>query len=167
MLLRHGVPTEADNVLSHVHLDEITNKKVRALANAAFADYHIKAQEPEKAIPYLAKAVKGFKGNDKVRMSFLLGQLYEEVGDKHNAYLAYKQAGSSSGSSYRTKFNARIKQSAVYEGTNIASEVKALKRMTRYDRNKVYLDQIYYAIGNLYLAHGDTLSAIENYRLVA
>ena len=162
-----GWPTEADNVLSHIHLDEITNKKVRALANAAFADYYIKIQDPDQAIPYLAKAVKGFKGNEKMRMSFLLGQLYEDVGDKHNAYLAYKQAGSSSGSSYRTKFNARIKQSAVYEGANIASEVKALKRMTRYDRNKEYLDQIYYAIGNLYLSHGDTLSAIENYRLAA
>ena len=162
-----GWPAEADNVLAHVHLDEITNKRVRALANAAFADYHIKAQEPELAIPYLAKAVRGFKGNEKVRMNFLLGQLYEQVGDKHNAYLAYKQAGSSSGSTYRTKFNARIKQSAVYEGTNIASEVKALKRMTRYDRNKEYLDQVYYAIGNLYLSHGDTLNAIENYRLAA
>ena len=162
-----GWPTEADNVLTHVHLEEITNKRVRALANAAFADYHIKAQEPEQAIPYLAKAVKGFKGNQKVRMNFLLGQLYEDVGDKHNAYLAYKQAGSSSGSTYRTKFNARIKQSAVYEGTNIASEVKALKRMTRYDRNKDYLDQIYYAIGNLYLSHADTLNAIENYKLAA
>ena len=162
-----GWPAEADNVLSHVHMDEITNKRVRALANAAFADYHIKAQNPEQAIPYLAKAVKGFKGNDKVRMSFLLGQLYEDIGDKHNAYLAFKQAGSSSGSTYRTKFNARIKQSAVYEGANIASEVKALKRMTRYDRNKDYLDQVYYAIGNLYLSHGDTLSAIENYRLAA
>ena len=162
-----GWPAEADNVLSHVHLEEITNKKVRALANAAFADYYIKTQEPEQAIPYLSNAVKGFKGNEKVRMNFLLGQLYEDVGDKHNAYLAYKQAGSSSGSTYRTKFNARIKQSAVYEGTNIASEVKALKRMTRYDRNKDYLDQVYYAIGNLYLSHGDTLSAIENYRLAA
>ena len=162
-----GWPTEADNVLSHVHLDQITNKRVRALANAAFADYYIKAQQPEEAIPFLATAIKGFKGNDKVRMSFLLGQLYEDIGDKHNAYLAYKQAGSSSGSTYRTKFNARIKQSAVYEGANIASEVKALKRMTRYDRNKEYLDQVYYAIGNLYLTHGDTLSAIENYRLAA
>ena len=162
-----GWTAEADNVLSRVHMDEITNKKVRALANAAFADYYIKAQEPEQAIPYLAKAVKGFKGSDKVRMSFLLGQLYEDVGDKHSAYLAYKQAGSSSGSTYRTKFNARIKQSAVYEGANIASEVKALKRMARYDRNKEYLDQIYYAIGNLYLSHGDTLTAIENYRLAA
>ena len=162
-----GWPAEADNVLSHVHMDEITNKKVRALANAAFADYYIKAQNPEQAIPYLAKAVKGFRGNNKVRMSFLLGQLYEDIGDKHNAYLAFKQAGSSSGSTYRTKFNARIKQSAVYEGANIASEVRALKRMTRYDRNKDYLDQVYYAIGNLYLSHGDTLSAIENYRLAA
>ena len=162
-----GWPAEADNVLAHVHLDEITNKRVLALANAAFADYYIKAQQPEEAIPYLAKAVKGFKGNEKVRMSFLLGQLYEDVGDKHNAYLAYKQAGSSNSSTYRTKFNARIKQSAVYEGANIASEVKALKRMTRYDRNKDYLDQIYYAIGNLYYSHGDVLSAIENYRLAA
>ena len=31
-------------------------------------------------------------------------------------------------------------------------EVKALKRMVRYDRNKEYLDQIYYAIGNLYMS---------------
>ncbi len=162
-----GWTTEADNVLAHVHLDQITNKRIRALANAAFADYHIKAQESEQAIPYLAQAIKGFKGSNKVRMSFLLGQLYEDVGDKHNAYLAYKQAGSSNSSTYRTKFNARIKQSAVYEGTNIASEVKALKRMTRYDRNKDYLDQVYYAIGNLYLSHGDTLNAIENYRLAA
>ena len=162
-----GWPTEADNVLTHVHLDEITNKRVKALANAAFADYYIKAQQPEQAIPYLSQAVKGFKGNEKVRMNFLLGQLYEDVGDKRSAYLAYKQAGSSSGSTYRTKFNARIKQSAVYEGANIASEVKALKRMTRYDRNKDYLDQIYYAIGNLYLSHGDTIKAIENYKLAA
>ena len=164
-----GWPIEADNVLSHIHMDEITNKRVRALANAAFADYYIKIQQPEEAIPYLAKAVKGkgFNGNEKVRMNFLLGQLYEDVGDKHNAYLAYKQAGSNSGSRYRTKFNARIKQSAVYEGANIASEVKALKRMTHYDRNKDYLDQVYYAIGNLYLTHGDTANAIENYKLAA
>ncbi len=162
-----GWTTEADNVLSRVHMDEITNKKVRSLANAAFADYHIKAREPEAAIPYLEKAVKGFKGNQGVRMNFILGQLYEQMGDKHNAYLAYKRAGSSSGSTYRTKFNARIKQSAVYEGASIASEVKALKRMTRYDRNKDYLDQVYYAIGNLYLSHGDTVNAIENYKLAA
>ncbi len=35
--------------------------------------------------------------------------------------------------------------------------------MTRYDRNKDYLDQIYYAIGNLYLSRRDTAQAIANY----
>ena len=39
--------------------------------------------------------------------------------------------------------------------------------MARYDRNKEYLDQIYYAIGNLYLSRTDTIKAIENYKLAA
>ena len=39
--------------------------------------------------------------------------------------------------------------------------------MVKYDRNKDYLDQIYYAIGNLYLSRQDTTHAIENYVLAA
>jgi tetratricopeptide (TPR) repeat protein len=39
--------------------------------------------------------------------------------------------------------------------------------MTRYDRNKEYLDQVYYAIGNLYLSRKDTVHAIENYEIAA
>lgn len=37
--------------------------------------------------------------------------------------------------------------------------------MTRYARNKEFLDQIYYAIGNLYLSRRDTTAAIENYAI--
>ncbi|MBQ1723762.1 MAG: tetratricopeptide repeat protein, partial [Muribaculaceae bacterium] len=162
-----GWTTEADNILAHIHIDQIEDGKRRSLANLAFADYYIKDKRDSEAIPYLAEAIKGFGGAQKVRLNFLLGQLYESVGDKQNAYLAYKRAGSSSGSTYRTKFNARIKQSAVFQGDNIKSEVNSLKAMTRYDRNKEYLDQIYYAIGNLYLSRNDTVNAIENYKLAA
>ena len=162
-----GWTTEADNILAHIHIDQIEDSKRRSLANLAFADYYIKDKRDAEAIPYLSEAIKGFGGAQKVRLNFLLGQLYESVGDKQNAYLAYKRAGSSSGSTYRTKFNARIKQSAVFQGDNIKSEVNSLKAMTRYDRNKEYLDQIYYAIGNLYLSRNDTVNAIENYKLAA
>ena len=162
-----GWTSEADNVLSHVHLDKITNKRIRSLANLAFADYYIKDKRAEQAVPFLSQAVKGAKGSQKVRQNFLLGQLYEELDLKEQAYQAYKRAGSSNSSSYRTKFNARIKQSAVYQGFNIEGEVRALRHMTRYDRNKEYLDQIYYAIGNLYLSRQDTTKAIENYILAA
>lgn len=158
-----GWTNEADNVLAHVHIDKIENKRIRSLANLAYANYYIRDKKNEQAIPYLAEAVKGSKGSQKVRLNFLLGQLYEEQGQNDLAYRAFKKAGSSSGSSYRTQFNARIKQSAVFSGTNVSSEVKALRNMTRYDRNKEYLDQIYYAIGNLYLSREDTVHAIENY----
>lgn len=162
-----GWTTEADNVLAHIHLDKIDNKRIRSLGNLAFADYYIKDKEFAKAIPYLAVAAKNSKGAQKVRLNFLLGQLYEDNGQKDLAYQAFKKAGSSNSSTYRTKFNARIKQSAVYAGNNINSEVKSLRALTRYDRNKEYLDQIYYAIGNLYLTKQDTVHAVENYVLAA
>ena len=159
--------TEADNVLVHIHPDRIENTRLQQLANLAYADFYIKSKMNAEAVPYMEKAVNGASGGQKVRLNFLLGQLYDETGQKEKAYEAYKRAGSSNSSTYRTKFNARIKQSAVFQGSNIDGEVRALKRMTRYDRNKDYLDQIYYAIGNLYLTRGDTVHAVENYELAA
>lgn len=158
-----GWTNEADNVLAHIHIDKIENKRINALANLAFANYYIKEKKNEQAIPYLVEALRGAKGSQKVRLNFLLGQLYEEAGKNNLAYQAFKKAGSSNSSTYRTKFNARIKQSAVFTGSNVSSEVKSLRNMARFDRNKEYLDQIYYAIGNLYLSRQDTVHAIENY----
>lgn len=162
-----GWTTEADNVLDHVHIEKIEDKRIRCLANLAFANYHLKCNRDTTAIPYLAEAVNGFGGQEKVRLNFLLGQLYAQAGQREKAYQAFKRAGSNASSTYRTKFNARIQQSTVFAGNDIKGEVNALRRMTRYDRNKEYLDQIYYAIGNLYLSRQDTAKAIENYVLAA
>ncbi|MDE5975542.1 MAG: tetratricopeptide repeat protein, partial [Muribaculaceae bacterium] len=91
--------------------------------------------------------------------------LYNLTGNRSEAYVAFKKAGSGPSTPYRTKFNARIRQSEVYAGTNISKEVSALRNMTRFERNKEFLDQIYYAIGNLYLSRSDTARAKENYIL--
>lgn len=160
-----GWLTEAENALAYIKPEKITNKKTKELCNLAFAGYYVKSKKYKEAAPFLAAAAKSAKGAQKVRLHFLLGQIYADLGEKTLAYKAFKTAGSSSGTTYRTKFNARIKQSEVYTGDNIESEVRALKRMTRFDRNKEYLDQIYYAIGNLYLSRKDTVNAIRNYAL--
>lgn len=160
-----GWLTEAENTLAYIKPEKITNKKTKELCNLAFAGYYIKSKKYNEATPYLSAAAKSAKGAQKVRLHFLLGQIYTDLGKKELAYEAFKKAGSSTGTTYRTKFNARIKQSAVYTGKNIESEVRSLKRMTRFDRNKEYLDQIYYAIGNLYLSRKDTVQAIKNYVL--
>lgn len=161
-----GWLNEADNILVRIKKEEVAKEPLYSLYNLAYADYHIKSKHHAEAIPYLRIAAKkaGSSGQ-KTRLNFLLGQMYGETGDKAAAYQAFKKAGNNSNATYRTKFNARIKQSEVYSGNNIEKEVKSLKRMVRYDRNKEYLDQVYYAIGNLYLIHQDTLKAIENYKL--
>ena len=156
---------EAENIITRIKPEELTTKRLRELYNFVYADFHLRSQDYEAALPYLSAAAKEASGAQKTRLNFLLGQVYSRLGQKEQAYKAFKDAGSASSAPYRTKFNARIKQSEVFTGADISSEVKALRRMTRYDRNKDYLDQIYYAIGNLYLSRGDTVKAIENYVL--
>ena len=90
-----------------------------------------------------------------------------DAGYQADAYKAFRSVSGANNATYRTKFNARIKQSEVFMGRNIEDEVKSLRSMVKYDRNKDYLDQIYYAIGNLYLSRNDTAQAIENYVLAA
>lgn len=160
-----GWLTEAENTLAYIKPEKITNKQTLELCNLAFAGYYIKSKKYNEAAPYLTEAAKMAKGAQKVRLHFLLGQIYTDLGKKELAYEAFKKAGSSTGTTYRTKLNARIKQSAVYTGNNIENEARALKRMTHFGRNKEYLDQIYYALGNLYLSRKDTAQAISSYAL--
>ena len=156
---------EGEMILTRIKTDELTDKHLRRLYNFAYADFYIHAENFKDALPFLQAAAKEASGAQKTRLTFLSGQIYQRLGMNAEAYKAFGKAGASSATSYRTKFNSRIKQSEVFSGSNIEPEVKALRRMTRYDRNKEYLDQIYYAIGNLYLSRQDTLKAIENYEL--
>ena len=60
---------------------------------------------------------------------------------------------------YQMEFNARIAQTEVMpQGSK--QKLSKLRRMARNDNNKEYLDQVYYAIGNVYLTERDTMQAI-------
>lgn len=157
---------EAETILRRIKPEaDLVNGELKGLYYTTEADLMIKEQEWEKGAEMLRKAIPHVSKAQRTRLNFLLGQVYSRAGKKELAYKAFQASGSSSSASYRTKFNARIKQSEVFTGEDISKEVGALRRMTRYDRNKEYLDQIYYAIGNLYLSRRDTARAIENYEL--
>ena len=156
---------EAEDILRLIKPDQLTDKKLRHLYNLVEADLLTRTGQYEEAIPYLKEAASTASGFQKNRLRFLLGQLYTLTGNRSEAYKAFRQAGSGASTPYRMKFNARIRQSEVYSGKNIEKEVRSLKSMTRFERNKEYLDRIYYAIGNLYLSRGDTAKAKENYMI--
>ena len=156
---------EAENALHGVKEKDLTSKKLRRLYNITQADYLVRSEKWAEAVPFLRLAASEASGSQKNRLWFLLGQAYRNLGDNKLAYDAFKKAGSGASTSYRTKFNARIKQSEVYQGANIKGEVNSLRGLLRFSRNKEFFDQIYYAIGNLYLSRKDSAQAKENYIL--
>ncbi|MDE5808007.1 MAG: tetratricopeptide repeat protein [Muribaculaceae bacterium] len=156
---------EAENALHLVKPKDLTTKKLKDLYNRAMADYYVRTEKYQLAIPYLAQAAKSASGTQKNRLYFLLGQVYAHEGQKQKAYAAFKKAGSGNSIPYRAKFNARIKQSEVFAGSNVKKEVGSLLAMTRYARNKEFLDQIYYAIGNLWMSRKDSVQAKKYYAL--
>jgi tetratricopeptide (TPR) repeat protein len=66
---------------------------------------------------------------------------------------------------YELEFAARIRQTEVFSGGNYLKVVKMLQGMAKSEKNKDYLDQVYYALGNIYLSREDTAQAITNYEL--
>lgn len=128
-----------------------------------YADYLIRTGKYAEAIPYLKEALKMADGHAQtVRMTFLLAQLQAKTGDKAGAYRSY-QSVIKKNPTFRTEMNARINQTEVFTGGDVSKIEKRLRRLARNYKNRDYLDQIYYALGNLYLSRRDTAKAIENY----
>ena len=156
---------EADMIISRIKPEQLVTKTLRRLYAFDYADLYIRTGRYAEAVPHLQTLISLSDAHQRMRLNYLLGQLLTRLDRREEAYKAFGRAGRSASADYAMQFNSRIRQSEVYQGDDIAPEVKALRRMVRYDRNAEYLDQVYYAIGNLYLSRRDTTEAIANYRL--
>ena len=155
---------EAEDILSKLNTNGIPKKNLNQYA-AVYADYLIKEKRFEDAIPYLKTAIKAEKnGKQRARMRYLLGQLYADQELDCLAYQAFQQVIRSN-PPYELEFAARIRQTEVFAGRDYQKVVKTLKRMAKSQKNQDYLDQVYYALGNVYLNRADTTNAITYYQL--
>lgn len=154
---------DAEEVVSRMKRDSIT-PHVRKIANLSEANLLLRQERFDDALPYLQKAVKEVSGSlQKARLHFLIGQIMQHQGKKAEAFKAY-QSCIRKNPPYELTFNARIRQTEVMSGgTETQKMVKRLKSMASEDKNKDYLDQIYYAMGNIHLAQRDTTNAIAAY----
>lgn len=149
-------PYDAEDILNKMRRDSVTLEGQRERDNTQAA-FLIQVGRYEEAIPYLKTAIRHADSKlQRARLNFLMGQLYHETGDNK---MAYKYLGKVARSNppYELEFNARIMQTEVMSKGNYKKMIKKLQRMARSDRNKDYLDRVYYAIGNIYLSQGDTL----------
>ena len=155
---------DAEDVITKQQRDSMDYRAVKDW-DYTYADYYIHSQRYEEAVTYLRKVIRHERRRkQRAREWFLMGQLQTLLGNRQQAYEAYKHVIRLN-PPYELEFNARIAQTEVLPTMDLQRKVKKLKRMAASDNNKDYLDQVYYAIGNTHLTQKDTLNAIEAYEM--
>ena len=153
---------DAEDVITKMRRDSMDWRAVKDW-NYTYADYYIHQKRYEEAIPYLRKVIKQeMRRKQKAREWYLMGQLESALGHQQLAYKAYKHVVGLN-PPYEVEFNARIAMTEVMAGGQSRQMISRLKRMAASDKNKDYLDQVYYAMGNIYLMQKDTMKAIGAY----
>lgn len=154
---------EAEDLLRRVERDSVPQKLEKEFARTK-AHLILKQEKNEEAIELIQQSIrrKGVTTFEKAREYYLLGQLQAQKGDMKAAYKSFGKTIAAS-PPYELEFNARIRQTETATDENHKKILRKLKKMTKQDKNKDYLSQIYYAIGNIHLSKKDTAEALKSY----
>ena len=128
-----------------------------------YADYYIHIGDYKKAIPHLRQVIRHeMRRKQRAREWYLMGQLHAALGNRPEAMKAFRHVLRQN-PPYEVEFNARIAMTEVMADSQAKKMIGRLKRMAASDKNKDFLDQVYYAIGNIHMARRDTTQAITAY----
>ena len=130
-----------------------------------YASHLLNQERYEEGIPLLEEAInrKGVSKLQRIRERYLLAQLYKTTDRNDDAYRMFGKVIRMS-PPHDIAFHARIQQTeTMAQNGSLRKIMKKLKRMERDPNNKEKLDQVYYAMGNIHLMRGDTVTALKLY----
>ena len=154
-----GWQYEAEDMLQRVNNDALSKKHAR-LYSAVKADVLLHGKQYHDAIPFVKIAIPYEKRKIyRPRFSYVLGQLYELENNRSEAISAYKSVVRLAPPT-EMEFNARLRM-AELGGKNSMRQLRTMAKQSKY---KDKLDQIYGAMGNIYLSQADTMQALEMYQ---
>lgn len=154
---------DAEDLITRAQRDSFPTN-LEPLKASVLGDIQLRQKQYPEAILNIEKALKGeHRRLPKARMYLLLGQLYHRIGHDPEAYRYFKRVIRMN-PPYELEFNARIQMSEALSKGQSKQMIRKLKSMAKNPKNQEYLDQVYYAIGNIYLSKGDTTHAIWAYR---
>lgn len=155
-----GWQYEAEDMINKVTVDALSRKHSSQYASTK-ADVLLKGKQYHEAIPFIKLSLPDQKRRFyKPRFQYVLGQIYQMEGRNKDAVDAYKKCIKMV-PPQAMEFHAQINK-AILQGK---SAIRSLQKMTKLSKYKDKLDNIYGAIGDIYLANGDTARALENYQL--
>lgn len=147
----------------------INPKKKAFLADvyATKLQYDIDAQNyPEAETAALEAIQYCHNTQQRLRWTFILGQLQELNGKPGDAVKSYDKI-TGSNATFEMAFNANLNRIRImdYRSGAKVSRIDRLRALIKDENNKDFIDQIYFQIGELYLADKDIDNAVKNYRL--
>ena len=152
-------------------LDELQSKKkfpeeLDRDLHLTLADLYLNQNLYSDAADELKSACKLIKRKSKrSRFYYIIAQIYQEAGNVKQSK-KYFELVLNSNADYEMVFNAKMNLARTLRNKKDLSQMRSnLIKMIKDEKNKDYLDQIYFTLAEMDIVDKDTLSAIENYTL--
>jgi tetratricopeptide (TPR) repeat protein len=157
-----------DNLVSEMNKDPKAPSKVQKNIPLITADMFIMQKKYSQAKEPLEDALYfNHKKNAEARIRFILGQIYQQEGELYKAMDYYKEVIRMN-PPYEMAFNASINLAQSYDvrfGIDSKAIVRNLEKMLKEDKNKDFLDQIYYALADIAAKDGEDTLAVHYLKL--
>ncbi len=158
-----GNYSEASRILQGITDVEGLSKSLKPMFYSTMADIALRQKRYNDAISPLTMAMESNNNkHTKIRLTYLLAQVSKATGD-NNLSTRYFREVIKMNPPYELEFNAGINLAGVADLSHGDAEdlIKSLHRMLRDSKNKDYLDQIYFALGELEKRLGNTDEALK------
>ncbi|WP_175404120.1 tetratricopeptide repeat protein [Mucilaginibacter sp. PPCGB 2223] len=157
----------ADTLLDTALQNIFPKEQHTADVYATKLQYDIYAEKYADAEAMAAQAVHFSRDiNHKLRWTFILAQLQELNHKPAEAVKNYSRVMNSN-ASFEMAFNASLNKIRIEDtqAGDKTTRIDRLRKLLKNENNKEFIDQIYYQIGEIYLAQGNYNEAIKNYQL--
>lgn len=149
--LELGKTVDASYLLDYLKNDKKFPPALLGEYNAVLAYYHMQKGDIPRATEALKKASATAKKRlDRSRFTFILGQLYEKSDSLQEAYREYNNVIKMN-PPYEMAFHARLNRARCFDTETGSSDVvrRELNKMLKDDKNKEFLDLIYYSLAGV------------------
>ena len=149
--LELGKLTDAEYLLDYLKNEKAFPVRLKGDFAATSASFYLQRNNIPMAIEEMAHAAAYTKKKDtRARYYFILGQLMQKQDSLQGAFAAYTKVIKLN-PPYELAFNARIRRARCFDSNSLNAEAvkRELNKMLRDDKNKEYLDQIYFALAGI------------------
>ena len=129
-----------------------------------YAHLYIQQNDLLAAVDEIRSACNLIKSNNKkYRLHYIIAQIYKEYGNKIEAK-KYFEFVLKSNAEYEMIFNSKLNLALSLKKQKDLNQMKNdLRKMTNDEKNKEYLDQIYFTLAEIHMVERDSSLAIVNY----